>query len=75
MMSVVYGLLKKIPSTSDEEVFEAASKLSGADDLATKSDIAQLRTKMTELEARLTWQMIVLGGIIIAAVGVIVKVL
>ena len=74
-MSVVYGLLKKIPGASDEEVFEAVSKLSRADDLATKSDIAQLRTEMTELEARLTWQMIVLGGIIVAAVGVIVKVL
>lgn len=41
--------------------------------LATKADLAQLATRMVQMEARLTWRMIGVGGVIIAAMALIVR--
>ena len=64
-MDVVYNVLKKIPGVSDEEVHQAASKLSRADDLATKADLAELKAEMYQLNNRtIMW----VGGVGIAIV-------
>ena len=53
---------------------ERMARLEGAyEHLATKADLAQLETRMVQMEARLTWRMIGVGGVIIAAMALIVR--
>lgn len=50
------------------------ARLEGAyEHVATKADLAQLETRMVQMEARLTWRMIGVGGVIIAAMALIVR--
>ena len=59
-MNTVISLLEKIPSASNEEVLEVATKLRRTDDLVTHKD---LETIIAKLEARLIKQMYAIGGV------------
>ena len=61
----LYNTLRKIPDVSDNEAKEAVADVASTKDVATKSDLA-------ELETRLVKQMYAVAGIVIAAVGLIV---
>ena len=67
-MSIIktYEIFRKIPDVSDEQAQDAADSLAHVSDVATKSDIANLKSE-------LTWRMVIIAGIIIAAISVIVK--
>ncbi len=58
----LYEVLKRIPNVSSDEAKSVADTLAHTDDVATKTDL-------TELEMHLTWRMIIIAGVIIAAVG------
>ena len=57
----LYEVFKRVPDVSETQARAAASSIVHADDVATKTDLAQL-------EARLTARMLINNGIIIAAV-------
>ena len=61
-------------ATATDPIMERVARLEGAyEHLATKADLAQLETRMVQMEARLTWRMIGVGGVIIAAMALIVR--
>ena len=57
------------------EVASSKEVMTKADikDMATKSDIAELKTEMAEQEKRLVRHMHIAAGIIIIAVGLMIK--
>jgi len=61
MADKVFALLKKIPDATTDEAHEVANKINRGYDLATKTDLAKLETRMT-------WMMIIWG---LAIVGLI----
>ena len=73
----LYNLLKRIPDATDEEVEKAVADVASTKEVATKADLAKLETRVIEkvanLDAKLTKQMYASVGIIIAAVGVMIK--
>ena len=73
----LYNLLKRIPDVSDDEAKEAVADIASTKEVATKADLAKLETRVIEkvanLDAKLTKQMYASVGIIIAAVGVMIK--
>ena len=65
-------------STTTAPITDPMARLEGAyERLATKADLAQLELRLTQqmaqMETRLTWRMIGAAGVIIAAVGLIVR--
>ena len=65
-------------STTTAPITEPMARLEGAyEHLATKADLVQLELRLTQqmaqMESRLTWRMIGAAGVIIAAVGLIVR--
>ncbi|MXX98507.1 MAG: hypothetical protein F4Y58_01175 [Gammaproteobacteria bacterium] len=70
----LYNLLKRIPDATDDEVEKAVADVAHSNDVATKADIKDMATKnyidvaIAQLEARMTWKMVVLG---IAIIGLI----
>ena len=72
----LYNVLTKLGATSDEAQ-KAVADVASSKDVATKADIKDMATKtdLAELETKLTKQMYVVAGIIIAAVGLMIKVL
>ena len=64
----LYNLLKRIPDVSDDEAKEAVADVASAKDVATKSDIA-------ELKEELTWRLVIAIGIYTAIISFIIKVL
>ena len=63
---------------TDPPITERMARLEGAyEHLATKADLVQLELRLTQqmarMESRLTWRMIGAAGVIIAAVGLIVR--
>ena len=65
-------------STTTAPITEPMARLEGAyEHLATKADLAQLETRMAEMETRMTWRligaMVGMSGIIITAVALIVR--
>ena len=61
-------------AAATDPITERVARLEGAyEHLATKADLAQLETRMVQMEARLTWRMIGVGGVIIAAMALIVR--
>ena len=61
-------------TTATDMNTERIARLEGAyEHLATKADLSQLETRMVQMEARLTWRMIGVGGVIIAAMALIVR--
>ena len=65
-------------ATATDTNTERIARLEGAyEHLATKADLAQLELRLTQqmaqMESRLTWRMIGAAGVIIAAVGLIVR--
>ena len=61
----LYNLLKRIPDVTDDEVEKAVSDVASTKDVATKSDLAGLETRLVK-------QMYAVAGIVIASVGLIV---
>ena len=65
-------------ATMTDPITERVARLEGAyEHLATKADLVQLELRLTQqmaqMESRLTWRMIGAAGVIIAAVGLIVR--
>ena len=56
-----------------EAIAEGMRRAAGADHdaLATKADIAEIRTEIATLETRLTWKGLGIAGLILAAVKLI----
>ena len=80
---VLYSLLKRIPDATDEEVNAVVSDVASASQVATKSDIAELKTaakldivelkaelntKIAHLETRLVKQTYGAAGVVVAAI-------
>ena len=61
----LYNVLTKLGATPDEAE-KAVSDVASSKEVATKTDLAELETKLTK-------QMYVVAGIIIAAVGLMIK--
>ncbi len=65
-------------ATMTDPITERVARLEGAyEHLATKADLAQLETRMAQMETRMTWRiigaMVGMSGIIITAVALIVR--
>ena len=65
-------------ATMTDPIAERMARLEGAyEHLATKADVAQLETRMAQMETRMTWRligaMVGMSGIIITAVALIVR--
>ena len=80
----LYNLLKRIPNATDDEVEKAVTDVASTKDVATKADVARVDKTIAELKAetkadianletRLTKQIYAVAGIIIAAVGLMIK--
>ena len=65
-------------ATMTDPLTERMARLEGAyEHLATKADLAQLETRMAQMETRMTWRligaMVGMSGIIITSVALIVR--
>ena len=65
-------------ATMTDPITERVARLEGAyEHLSTKADLAQLETRMAQMETRMTWRiigaMVGMSGIIITAVALIVR--
>lgn len=65
-------------STTTAPITERMPRFQGAyEHLATKADLAQLETRMAQMETRMTWRligaMVGMSGIIITSVALIVR--
>ena len=65
-------------ATMTDPITERVARLEGAyEHLAAKADLAQLETRMAQMETRMTWRiigaMVGMSGIIITAVALIVR--
>ena len=65
-------------ATMTDPITERMARLEGAyEHLATKADLAQLETRMAQMETRMTWRligaMVGMSGIIITSVALIVR--
>ena len=73
----LYNILRKIDGVSDDEAKEAVADVANSKEVATKADlkaeIAKVDKAIAELEARLIKQIYAVAGIIIAAVGLMIK--
>ena len=59
-------------ATMTDPITERMAHLEGSyEHLATKADVAQLETRMVEMETRMTWRLIGASGAIVAAVALI----
>ena len=77
----LYNTLRKIPEVSDDEAKEAVADVASSKDIATKTDIIELKAEtkadiknmatkadIAQLETRMTWKLV---GIGVAIIGVI----
>ena len=84
----LYNILRKVDGVTDAEAKEAVTNIASSKEIATKADIKDMATKadikdmatkeyikaeIAKLETRLTRQMYAVAGIIIAAVGLMIK--
>ena len=75
----LYDTLRKIPDVSDAEAKEAVADIANSKEVATKSDIKDMATKeyikaeIANLETRLTNRIYAVAGVIIAAVGLMIR--
>ncbi len=75
----LYNILRKIPDVSDAEAKEAVAGVASSREMATKADIKDMATKeyikaeIANLETRLTNRIYAVAGIIIAAVGLMIR--
>ena len=75
----LYNTLRKIPDVSDAEAQEAVAGGASSREMATKADIKDMATKeyikaeIANLETRLTNRIYVVAGVIIAAVGLMIR--
>ena len=65
----LYNILRKVDGVTDAGAKEAVTNLADSKDVTTKAD---LETGLANLEVRLVKQMYAVGGMVIAAVGIIV---
>ena len=71
-MDVVYKAIKKIPGITNDEAHEVATQLKSREDLATKADLAELKTELISEMYHLHNQMIVCLVVVgLAVVGII----
>ena len=73
----LYDILRKVDGVTDAEAKEAVTNIANSKEVATKSDIMStkeyIKAEIAELETRPTGQMYAVAGIIIAAVGLMIK--
>ncbi len=66
----LYNTLRKILEVSDDEAKEAVAGVASLGDVATKKDLAELETRLTKL----IYAVVAINtGIIIAAVGLMIR--
>ena len=68
----LYNILRKIPGVSDAEAEEAVDAIARSKDVATKVDMADLKTEMYCLHNRLILWIV---GVGLAEAGIIITVL
>ena len=75
----LYNTLRKIPEVSDAEAKEAVADIASSKEVATKADIAELKaetkTAIAELEARITWKLVIVLGIYTAIISFVTQAL
>ena len=73
----LYNTLRKIDGVSDDEAKEAVADVASSKERTTKADlkaeIAKVDKAIAELETKLIKQIYAVAGIIIAAVGLMIK--
>ena len=68
----LYDALTKL-GLDPKEAREAVADVASSKNVATKADIAEVKTEIAELETRLVKQMYAAVGIILAGVGLMIK--
>ena len=61
----LYNALTKL-GLEPNEAREAVDDVASSKEVATKTDISEIKTEIANLETRLTWRMIVVVGIAVA---------
>ena len=69
----LYNTLRKIDGVTDGEAKEAVADVASSKEVATKADIAEIKTAMAELKAEILKQQLGIAILIIAAVGLMIK--
>ena len=69
----LYNALRKIPEISDAKAKEVIADVASSKEVATKADIAEIKTAMAELKAEILKQQLGIAILIIAAVGLMIK--
>ena len=69
----LYNLLKHIPDATNDEVEKAIADVASSKEMATKLDIAEIKTAMAELKSHILMAIIAAVGVILVGVGLIVK--
>ena len=69
----LYNTLRKIPEVSDDEAKEAVADVASSKEMATKLDIAEIKTAMAELKSHILMAIIAAVGVILVGVGLMVK--
>ena len=64
--------MTQMESRLTQEITQAKSRMAQETSRLTQ-DMARLETRMAQLESRMTWRMIGAAGVIIAAVGLMVR--
>ena len=67
----LYNLLKRIPDATDDEVEKAVADVASSKDMATKSDIYEIKVAIAKLETELKylrWLIVVVVGIAVAII-------
>ena len=68
----LYNILRRVPDTTDNEAKEAVADIANSREVATKSDLAELETRLIEKIADAKHTMIMwMVGIGLAIIGVI----
>ena len=71
-MSQMTQEMTQMESRLTQEITQAESRMAQETSRLTQ-DMAQLETRMAQLESRMTWRLIGAAGVIIAAVGLMVR--
>ena len=80
----LYNTLRKIPEVSDAEAKEAVADVASSREVVTKADIMELKAEtkteiarvektIAQLETKLTRQIYAVAGVIIAAIGLMIR--
>ena len=72
-MDVIYDTIKKIPGVTDSEAHEVATKLGSREDVATKSDIFELKAEIKAIKVELQMMKWGIGLVFVMNVAMFIK--